>query len=89
MLLTCWEKSLLTITIAKTIISCKHVQCIGIKKTMGPSVGASTVLSFAGIELDAVRSEARLPHDQVMRCTSSWYLVSLTYFLVLHYIFRN
>ena len=36
------------------------------KKTVGPS----TVLTFAGIELDTVRSEARLPHDKVMRCTS-------------------
>ena len=36
------------------------------EKTVGPS----TVLSFAGIELDTVRSEARLPHDKVIRCTS-------------------
>ena len=31
MVLTCWEKILLTITIATTIISCNHVQCIGMK----------------------------------------------------------
>jgi len=34
------------------------------------TVGPSTVLLFAGIELDTVRSEARLPCDKVLRCTS-------------------
>ena len=29
--MTCWEEILLTITIATTIISCNHVQCIGMK----------------------------------------------------------
>jgi len=36
------------------------------EKTVGPSA----VLSFAGIELDTMRSVACLPHDKVMRCTS-------------------
>ena len=34
------------------------------------TVGPSTVLSFAGIELDTVHSEACLPHDNVMLCVS-------------------
>ena len=29
--MTCWEEILLTITIATTIISCNHAQCIGMK----------------------------------------------------------
>ena len=36
------------------------------EKTDGPS----TVPSFAGIKLDTVRSQARLPLDKVIRCTS-------------------
>ena len=38
--------------------------------------GPSTILSFAGIELDTVRLEARLPSDKVLRCNSL-----LSYFL--------
>jgi len=34
------------------------------EKTVGPS----TTLSFAGIELDSVKSEARLPRDKLDRC---------------------
>ena len=34
---------------------------IALEKTCGPS----TVLSFAGIELDTVAFEARLPHDKI------------------------
>ena len=65
------------------IISGSHEQCsrelslflelcsyLGIPMAPEKTVGPSTVLSFAGIELDTVRSEARLPHDKVMRCTS-------------------
>lgn len=65
------------------IISGSHEQCsrelalflelcsyLGIPITPEKTVGPSTVLSFAGIELDTVRSEARLPHDKVLRCTS-------------------
>ena len=42
---------------------------LGIPMAPEKTVGPSTVLSFAGIELDTVRSEARLPQDKVMRCT--------------------
>ena len=65
------------------IISGSHEQCsrelslflelcsyLGIPMAHEKTVGPCTVLSFAGIELDTVRSEARLPHDKVMRCTS-------------------
>ena len=34
------------------------------KKTVGPN----TVLSFAGIELDTCKSEARLPQDKISKC---------------------
>ena len=35
------------------------------EKTCGPA----TTLSFAGIELDSIRMEARLPQDKIMKCT--------------------
>lgn len=43
---------------------------LGIPMAPDKTVGPSTVLSFAGIELDTVHSEARLPRDKVMRCAS-------------------
>ena len=65
------------------IISGSHEQCsrelalflelcsyLGIPMAPDKTVGPSTVLSFAGIELDTVHSEARLPLDKVMRCAS-------------------
>ena len=65
------------------IISGSHEQCsreltlflalcsyLGIPMAPHKTVGPSTVLSFAGIELDTVHSEARLPRDKVMRCVS-------------------
>jgi len=36
------------------------------EKTFGPA----TTLSFAGIELDTIRSEARLPQDKIEKCTA-------------------
>lgn len=65
------------------IISGSHEQCsrdlalfqelcshLGILVAPDKTVRPSNVLSFAGIELDTVRSEARLPRDKVLRCTS-------------------
>ena len=65
------------------IISGSHEQCsrelahflalcsyLGIPMAPDKTVGPSTVLSFAGIELDTVHSEVRLPRDNVMRCVS-------------------
>ena len=65
------------------IISGSHEQCsrelalflalcsyLGIPMAPDKTVGPSTVLSFAGIELDTVHSEARLSRDKVMRCVS-------------------
>ena len=65
------------------IISGSHEQCprelalflelcsyLGIPTAPEKTVGPSTVLSFASIELDTLHSEARLPHDKVMRCAS-------------------
>ena len=65
------------------IISGSHEQCsreltlfldlcsyLGIPMAPDKTIGPSTVLSFAGIELDTVRSEARLPYEKVQRCTS-------------------
>jgi len=45
---------------------CKY---LGIPMAPEKTIGPSTVLSFAGIELDTGRSEARLPHDKLYRCT--------------------
>ena len=36
------------------------------EKTVGPSF----VLSFAGIELDTIKMEARLPEDKLTKCPS-------------------
>ena len=36
------------------------------EKTCGPA----TTLSFAGIELDSICSEARLPLDKIYKCTN-------------------
>ena len=65
------------------VISGSHEQCsreltlflelcsyLGIPMSPDKTIGPSTVLSFAGIELDTVRSEARLPGDKVLRCVS-------------------
>lgn len=65
------------------IISGSHEQCsrelslflelcsyLGIPMAPEKTVGPSTVLPFAGRELDTVSSQARLPHDKFMRCTS-------------------
>ena len=65
------------------IISGSHEQCsrelalflalcsyLGIPMAPDKTVGPSTVLSFAGIELDTVHSEAHLPRDKVMHCVS-------------------
>ena len=43
--------------------------CLGIPMAPEKTVGPSTVLLFAGIELDTVRSEARLPREKAMCCT--------------------
>ena len=34
------------------------------EKTFGPS----TVLTFAGFELDTIRCESRLPEDKLLKC---------------------
>ncbi|XP_028517092.1 uncharacterized protein LOC110246429 [Exaiptasia diaphana] len=43
---------------------------VGIPMAPEKTVGPSTVLSFAGIELDTVASEARLPLDKVHDCSN-------------------
>ena len=66
------------------IISGSHEQCsreltlllelysyLGIPMSPDKTIGPSTVLSFAGIALDTVRSEARLPGDKVLRCVTT------------------
>ena len=65
------------------IISRFHEQCsrkltlflelcsyVGVPMSPDKTIGPSTVLSFAGIELDTVRSEARLPGEKILRCVS-------------------
>jgi hypothetical protein len=35
------------------------------------SFGPSTTLTFAGIELDCIKSEARLPRDKIAKCVET------------------
>ena len=43
---------------------------LGIPMAPEKTVGPSNVLSFAGIELDTCRMEARLPNDKLLKCIS-------------------
>jgi len=43
---------------------------LGIPMAPEKTVGPSTTLSFAGIELDSLSMEARLPHDKIHKCTT-------------------
>jgi hypothetical protein len=43
---------------------------LGIPMAPEKTCGPSTTLSFAGIELDTIRLEARLPMDKIERCTN-------------------
>ncbi|KAL9951074.1 hypothetical protein ACROYT_G043670 [Oculina patagonica] len=42
---------------------------LGIPTAPEKTCGPSTILSFAGIELDTVQSQARLPQDKLLKCT--------------------
>lgn len=42
---------------------------LGIPIAPERTCGPATTLSFAGIELDSIRMEARLPQDKIMKCT--------------------
>ena len=41
---------------------------LGIPIAPNKTCGPSTTLTFAGIELDSIRSEARLPRDKITKC---------------------
>ena len=43
---------------------------LGIPMAPDKTVGPSTTLSFAGIELDSLSMEARLPRDKIHKCTA-------------------
>ena len=43
---------------------------LGVPMAPEKTVGPSTVLSFAGIELDTCKMEARLPQDKLCKCTT-------------------
>ena len=49
------------------------------EKTEGPS----PVLTFAGIELDCSRNEARLPHEKVEKCPLAFTVCLLAFLIVL------
>ena len=57
-------------TLCSRQLSCFLDLCdyLGIPIAPDKTIGPATVLSFAGIELDTIRSEARLPPDKVLRC---------------------
>ena len=44
---------------------------IGIPLASEKTCGPATTLSFAGIELDTIKSEARLPTEQIAKCVQS------------------
>lgn len=44
---------------------CDH---LGIPMAPEKTCGPATTLSFAGIELDSIKFEARLPHDKIVKC---------------------
>ena len=41
---------------------------LGVPMAPEKTIGPKTVLSFAGIELDTCKSEARLPQDKISKC---------------------
>ena len=47
------------------ILMCNH---IGVPLAPEKTVGPATVLQFAGITLDSIRFEARLPDDKLLKC---------------------
>ncbi len=64
------------LTIASTYSVCKaHLDMfislcnfLGIPIAPDKTFGPSTTLTFAGIELDSLRREARLPRDKIAKC---------------------
>ena len=61
-----------TRSLCSSQLSCFLDLCdyLGIPMSPEKTVGLAVVLSFAGIELDTIRSEARLPSDKVLRCVN-------------------
>ena len=59
-----------TRSLCSSQLSCFLDLCdyLGIPMSPEKTVGPAVVLSFAGIELDTIRSEARLPSDNLLRC---------------------
>ena len=51
--------------LSQFVTSCEN---IGIPIAYSKTYGPSTVLPFAGIELDSVKQEARLPQDKLIKC---------------------
>ena len=49
---------------------CAYVECVSLGVPLAPekTVGPDTVLQFAGITLDSVFFEARLPEDKLAKC---------------------
>ena len=61
-----------TVTCSTKLLSfLKTCDDLGVPMAPGKTVGPSTVLSFAGIELDTCKLEARLPQDKIDKCTNT------------------
>ena len=66
--------------VSPTVASCQHqldtslMLCnyLGIPMAPEKTVGPSTTLAFAGIELDTVLMEARLPQEKLDKCLSAF-----------------
>ena len=50
------------------LIFCSH---LGIPIAPEKNCGSATTLTFAGIELDSIKSEAHLPKDKIAKCVQS------------------
>ena len=61
-----------TVTCSTKLLSfLKTCDDLGVPMAPEKTVGPSTVLSFAGIELDTCKLEARLPQDKIDKCTNT------------------
>ena len=57
--------------LTKLLLFVKTCDDLGVPMAPEKTIGPSTVLSFAGIELDTFKLEARLPQDKIDKCTNT------------------
>ena len=62
-----WQHLLIT-NVALTLLVSYLCDYLGVPMAPEKTVGPSNILTFAGIELDSLRMEARLPLDKTEKC---------------------